>query len=112
MQALQHFPFVSAFMFASLVSCAWFCATYVVGARAGTRAGAIVLVSGGWAYAASVLGIAVWALLSGQLRDFGPALGYGVLLEMVVFVWLFEYTAYFMARSYLSTKRREELSRA
>jgi len=109
-QRLQEFAFVRSYMIATTVALVWFVAAFPVGARRGVRAGAVVLLSGLWAYVASLAAISVWALSTGQWATFADRIGTGVLAEMAVFVFLVLYTAYFMATRYLNDKRRKELA--
>jgi len=112
MTGLAEYPFVQIYMVASTVAFLWFGAAFPVGAFKGSRAGALVLVAGLWAYLAALAGTTVWAVASGEWARFSAGMGMSVLFEMAVLVGLWQFIMYFMASRYLSDKRRKEAASA
>lgn len=108
MEQLQQFGFVQGYVIASLAAFFAFGLTFLVGARRGVSTGVRWFLGVRTAYAAVLVALTVWGVVSGQFGRFMGALGLSVLLEIALFLLIWIGIMYFMASRYLSTKYRDE----
>lgn len=109
---VSRMPFVAVGVF---VVCAWALAlglVYVVGAARGGRAALDYFAWSFWVGAVALVGVFVWAALTGQWKEFIATFGFEPMAEMLLFAFLFIFTLAWMGGSYANTKLSEEASSA
>ncbi len=109
---MPQLPFVQGMAIAALAAIVLVVLAIPVGARAGVRAGALVLRASRIGVVLAFAGLLGWGAASGDLAVFNARMGVGSWLQMGAFFGIIYLTGYRFVASYLADKAREGAPRA
>ncbi len=109
---MPQLPFVQGMAIAALAAIVLVVLAIPVGARAGVRAGALVLRASLIGVVLAFAGLLGWGAASGDLAVFNARMGVGSWLQMGAFFGIIYLTGYRFVGSYLADKAREGAPRA
>lgn len=109
---MPQLPFVQGMAVAALVAIALVVLAIPIGARAGSRAGGLVLRASLIGVVLAFAGLLVWGSANGDLAVFNARMGVGSWLQMGAFFGIVYLTGYRFVASYLADKARERAPHA
>lgn len=104
---MPEFPFVQVMAVSGLAALFAVVLAMPVGARAGSRAGLLLLRASGVGIALALALALTWAAASGDLGRFNARVGVGALLQMGAFFVIVYGTGYRFVSAYLADRRAD-----